>query len=236
MSTALRAYLNDPALKAAFLDQIAQHEAADAIVQGTYGQINGAFRGCAIGCALHSLNLLQGKVGEEALTDTSVHARYETELGLPAWLAHLEDHIFESLPIAEAVTWPRRLAEAIPVGAVVGDRALARILLWLLTDATYGARTATDREDVRGWIDKIAAWIAADARGEATDEQSARAARAAWAAWAARDAWAAWDAWAARDAWADRAVWDAKWDTRFCLALAAHVVTVLQAVEPLEEE
>lgn len=37
--TELRAYLNDPKLKADFLAQIAEHEAADAIIKGTYGRV-----------------------------------------------------------------------------------------------------------------------------------------------------------------------------------------------------
>ena len=194
----MQTYLNDPTLKAAFLAEITKHEEQDQLVKGTYGQMNGAFTGCAIGCALHSLNVLQGKTGKAAADRTGVHARYEQELGLPTWFAYLEDNVFETLPNELAVTWPRRLAEAIPVGAVVDDRVLAQILIWCSSDAEFGARYATDRDDVRAWIDAVAIYIDADSKGEATADQREAAARAAWDAWdarAARAAWAAWDAW-----------------------------------------
>ena len=159
----MQTYLGSAPLKADFLAEITKHEAADQIIKGTYGRMNGTFRGCAIGCALHSLNVLQGKVGKASAVDTDMHARYEAELGLPTWFAYLEDHLFEHLPDDLAVTWPRRIAAAIPVGAIVGDAVLAQMLCWLLTDPTYGMRVATDREDVRGWIDTIAAAFDADA-------------------------------------------------------------------------
>ena len=96
--SALITYLGDPHLKTAFLGEIAKHEQMDAFLKGTYGQMNGHFRGCAIGCSLHSLNVLQGKTGHAAAVNTGQHQRYETELGLPVWFAYLEDNIFERLP------------------------------------------------------------------------------------------------------------------------------------------
>ena len=82
-------YLNDQQLKADFLAEIGKHEKADQFVKGTYGKMNGQFRGCAIGCSLHSLNVLQQKADT---FETDNHTRYEAELGLPTWLAYLEDN------------------------------------------------------------------------------------------------------------------------------------------------
>src|SRR5687768_16046107 len=155
----LQAYLNDSKLKADFLREIAKHEAADALIKGTYAQMNGHFKGCAIGCSLYSLNVLQGKKGKDAAKNTGEHYRYEAELGLPTWFAYLEDNIFERLPDELSKTWPRRLAEAIPVGAVIDDAVLAKILVWSLTDAEFGVRFATDQEDTRAWIDAVAQYI-----------------------------------------------------------------------------
>ncbi len=185
VAVSMQTYLNDPQLKMAFLTEITKHEDADAFIKGSYGQMNGTFKGCAIGCSLHSLNILQGKVGKARAERTGDHERYEAELGLPTWFAYLEDHIFETLPNDLATTWPRRLAEAIPVGGVVDDRVLARILCWSLTAPEFGVRYATDREDVRGWIDTVAAYIDADWRGVATADQREAAARDARAATAA---------------------------------------------------
>jgi hypothetical protein len=241
-------YLGKPELKATFLEQITLHETQDAFIKGTYGQMNGHFRGCAIGCSLHSLNVLQGKTDPAEAID--MHSRYESELGLPTWLAHLEDSIFERLPDALSQTWPRRFAEAIPVGATVDDRVLARILHWCLADAQLGVRTVTDDVEMRGYIDTIATLLDAEANGTATADQreavrAARIARAAMDVWDARavravravraamDVWDVWDARAARDArdaMAARAAWAAmaaKAADKFYPALSEYVLTQL---------
>src|SRR6266516_1778864 len=106
----MKAYLDNQKLKTDFLTEITKHEKADQIIQGTYGEGEGdSWRGCAVGCSIHSLNRLQGKD-----FSTSSHKVYETELGIPEWLARLEDRIFEGLPKADAMEWPRRFAQAIP--------------------------------------------------------------------------------------------------------------------------
>jgi len=106
-------YKNDPAFKAAFLAEISKHEEADALLKGTYGEFDPTFKGCAIGCSVHSLNTLQGKPQDDD-TKFADHGRVANELGFPLWLAYLEDNLFESLPSALSKTWPRRLAEGPP--------------------------------------------------------------------------------------------------------------------------
>lgn len=171
-------YLGQPDLKAAFLAEIGKHEAADAFIKGTYGRMDGHFRGCAIGCSLHSLNVLQGRREDER---TDAHARYEPELGLPIWLAYVEDNIFESLPMEAAKVWPRQFAEAVPVGVTVPDRLLAKILRWTLADPTYGCRHAIDRAEIRAVVDRIVTLfdrsIAGDEPSTAEWNEAARAAR-----------------------------------------------------------
>ena len=95
---ALRAYHGDPAIKAKYLSRVRAHAAADALTQGV-GWEGG--KGCAIGCTLEAYD----------------HSRYPIELGMPEWLARLEDAIFEGLPHAEAMTWPESFLEAIHPGA-----------------------------------------------------------------------------------------------------------------------
>jgi hypothetical protein len=207
-------YHGDPAFKARFLEEIGKHEQADALVQGTYGNMNGHFRGCAVGCSLNSLNVIQGKPATEQI---GIHARYPTELGWPLWLAHLEDGIFENLPLEQAKTWPRRLSDAVPVGVTVPDRVLAQILRWCLVSEPYGCIHATDDAGMKAIVARMGALfdrsISGDEPKAAEWGEAARAARAAWAARDAWAAWAAWDAWAARDAWAAWAAWDA-WAAR----------------------
>ncbi len=228
----LLTYHGDDALKVAFLREIAAHEAADQLIKGTYGRMNGHFRGCAIGCSLHSLNRIQGK---PELEKTDAHARIPTELGWPLWLAYLEDHIFERLPDDLARTWPRRLAEAIPVGAEIPDRVLAQVLRWTLVAETYGCIHATDDVEVKAIVARMGALfdrsIAGDEPSETEWREAARAARAAWdarTAWAAWAAWAAcWDAWDAWDVRAASAAMDA-----FYPALSEEVLRLLRELQP----
>lgn len=229
----VQTYHANPQLKADFLAQISAHEQADALVKGSYGRMNGHFKGCAIGCSAYSLAVMQGQLPKNAglFASEPQHRRVADDLGLPLWLAYLEDNVFEMLPTELSKTWPRRLAEAIPVGAVIDDRVLAQILVWSLTAERFGAIHATDNTEVKGWMTTIAEAISAEAEGRLTDEMkatadgAARAARAALGrlgrlgrAWDARDAWAAWAAWAAETRGA------------FYPALSEYVLTVVRAL------
>ena len=93
----MQAFHGDAALKAALLAEIRKHEEADAIVKGHYGEmglsLTEGFKGCAIGCALHSLNTLSGRWCPTPKS-TSAHGRFPKELGLPIELAYLIDHVF----------------------------------------------------------------------------------------------------------------------------------------------
>mgnify|MGYP001571885058 FL=1 len=109
----LISYKNDEKLKSSFLAEIVKHRKADQIEQGTYGRQNGTWKGCAVACSVRSLAILKG---EELKTDYNDHKRYETDLGIPEWLARLEDTIFEGLMEKEAKLWPEQFAKAIPVG------------------------------------------------------------------------------------------------------------------------
>jgi len=99
-STMLLSYHNDQKVKQFYLDRILQHEIADEIVQGQYWEDG---KGCAVGCLIHG----------------SDHAKFTTTdgPGWPEWLARLCDTIFEGLPNDKAKLFPRRVVEAIPVGA-----------------------------------------------------------------------------------------------------------------------
>lgn len=112
MNQTLQSYKNDPKLKTLLLKEVENHRKADAIVKGTYGEERGGkWKGCAVGCSIHSLNL---KLGKDY--STSDHSVYEKELGIPEWLARLEDTIFEGLPSEEAKKWPGQFLKAIPIG------------------------------------------------------------------------------------------------------------------------
>ena len=96
----MQAFHNDPAIKAKYVARLQAHRAAERLVQGTGW--NGA-KGCAVGCTLENYS----------------HARYVEELGLPEWLARLEDALFEGLPKGEAEAFAVDFLNTIPVGAAV---------------------------------------------------------------------------------------------------------------------
>lgn len=73
------AYKNKPSIKKKYVARVKAHRDADEIVKGIYWE-NG--KGCAVGCTIEGRD----------------HSKYETELGIPRILAHLEDTIFEGLP------------------------------------------------------------------------------------------------------------------------------------------
>lgn len=93
---------NDPKVKEKYLNRVKKNRELYNIIQGI-GWKNG--KGCAVGCTLESYD----------------HSRYPIELGLPEWLARLEDRIFEKLPKEEAMLWPEKFLESIPVGVNVEE-------------------------------------------------------------------------------------------------------------------
>jgi hypothetical protein len=187
----LRAFHGDPAVKAKYMARVEAHRRADEIIQGK-GWSDG--KGCAIGCTL----------------DNYDHSRYPIELGLPVWLAHLEDAIHEGLPLEDAKRWPGQLLEAIPEGAdvePVRDRVAIKRLEWLFAhlaetwpDASWATKVRTAiiavidalrdgnkqrraQAEAQAEAAMEAAWAAADAAWTAEAEPAAaRAARAAFAA------------------------------------------------------
>jgi hypothetical protein len=168
-------FFGESCLKESVVARVKEHQRLDQIVQGTYW--DGA-RGCAIGCVLHS--------GE--------HMAYETQLGLPVFLAYLDEHIFESLPPKEAVLWPLRFIEAVPVGADL-EMVFPRFMHWLLSDPC-GIRQHANTQTLQiidalvtmyakriegSPFDRAAAEAAAEAAGAAAEAAGAAGA-AAWAA------------------------------------------------------
>ena len=232
--TALITYLGKPELKTAFLGEIGKHEAADALIKGSYGRMNGHFKGCAIGCSLFSLGIINGKTPKAAAEHVDQHDRVPVELGWPLWLAYMEDNVFEMLPTDLSKTWPRRLAEAMPVGVTDAmlEPVLAKVLLWTLMDGRFGVVHAADSKKLKAVVRAMGAIFERTLAGEVVPEAEwNEAARAARAAWAARAACAARAAWAARDAWA---AWAAETRDAFYPALSEYLLTLLRELKPAE--
>lgn len=150
-------------------------------------------KGCAVGCTIHS--------GD--------HSTYEDELGIPTWLAYLEDAVFEGLPNEYAMTWPEKFLEAIPVGVDL-EKVKAPFLIFVL-ESTLDQFDHDKFPDVKSSFDTV---IRLYREGETNKnkfevaaEAAAAAARATWEA--AEAVWATWAAEARRAAWAAAAAAEA---------------------------
>jgi hypothetical protein len=167
MTTKLLAFHGDPKIKRRYLARVRAHRLADEIVKGRYWEDG---KGCAVGCTVHSSN----------------HASYESELGIPAWLAHVEDRLFEGMANDKAKEWPLAFLKAIPVGADLRS-VRAQFLVYVLQQ-TYASFDAKKCPAVKAAIDKVIALYEA---GETDIEKFREARREAYAAYAARAAVAA---------------------------------------------
>jgi hypothetical protein len=136
------AYHGKNEVKDMYINRVQMHRAADQLKQSFgYWQMDpsGKFRGCAIGCTLHS----------------SDHAAYEQELGIPMILARLEDSIFENLPAGRAQTWPEEFLASVPVGADL-SMVWSRFAVWLMVDECWGVVNFAINEKSREAVRRVA--------------------------------------------------------------------------------
>jgi hypothetical protein len=188
----MQSYLNDPKLKTDFIKEVLWHYETDKIIKGSYGDNASPEKGfCAVGCSIHSLNRMKGKD-----YDTSKHKVYETELGIPEWLARLEDAIFEGLPNELAMKWPLRFAKAIPVGVNL-EPVKWKVSIFILSESIERVLGLDISDDLKKQVvDAIRdvlvvheqaiktgvwAWSAAESAAESA------AGSAAWSAWSAAE-------------------------------------------------
>jgi len=206
----------------AFLASTRAHRAADRIAHTGY-EFAERQSGCAIGCAIETINHLTGS--KHAHSD---HDAVAAALGLPVQLAQLEDAIFEGLPHAASLDWPVRFAEAIPERADLSG-VWPKFAAWMLRDICLPALGKDDEVQAvairrvaagvdTGWTqdDRAAAAVAAAVAAAAAARAAAGA--AATAAAAARAA-----AGAAATAAAGAAAWTAayvKMADKLCALLA----------------
>ena len=168
----LIAYHNDKAVKKKYLDRVRAHRKADKVVQG-YGYWQDG-KGCAVGCTIEG----------------SDHKRYETELGIPEWLARVEDTLFEGMSKKEARLWPEKFLKAIRPGADL-SKAEAPFVIFILKGLhkNYDTKKYPDiKKSIdtcialykKGDLAPSAAWSAAESAAWSAAESAARS--AAWSA------------------------------------------------------
>jgi hypothetical protein len=125
----LTAFHGNAQLKADLLAEVAEHRLHDQIIKGTYGEHSERdWKGCAVGCSLHSLNRRLG-----TQYDTSSHVSFEPAAGVPRQIAHLQDYIFERLPSPRYLDWPLRFWAAIEPGADL-MMVTPKFVRWILDD------------------------------------------------------------------------------------------------------
>ena len=110
--------------KKEFLTELKKHQKADNFIRGKYWSDG---KGCAVGCSLKSLDTVK-KLG---IKDFGNHKQYETYLGIPEWLARVEDGIFEGVSVERSKTWPVEFASAINTGADL-EKAKAPFMICVL--------------------------------------------------------------------------------------------------------
>ena len=178
------AFNNDLQLKTDLLKQIILHREQDRIVSGSYGNFSDEnFKGCAVGCSLHSYGIIKG-----IKIDTAKHSNYEL-FGIPRVLARLEDSIFESLPEKQQQLWPKQFMSAINVGADLST-VWPQFAVWLLVDKKWGIIKYAKNEQHKKAIQKVAELY----KNGGTKQEFINAADAAYAYADAYDAYAAYAA------------------------------------------
>jgi hypothetical protein len=198
----MKAFHNDVNIQKKYLDRIYAHAKADNFIKGKYWE-NG--KGCAVGCTIESDN----------------HKAYETELGVPEWLARLEDTIFENLPNDLAKKWPVQFLEAINLGSDL-ENIKKPFIIYLMNENLKSIRSCVynveKNPEVKKAIDLVEAAIlqmieaqeSCDADKISAAESAARSAArsAVWSAESAAES-AARSAESTRSA-AESAVWSAE--------------------------
>jgi hypothetical protein len=148
----------DPKLKAERIARVRAHREADNLVKSRTGQDR---KGCAVWCTLNKYE----------------RSAYETEMGIPRILAHVQDRAFEGLNNKESQAWPEQFLEAIPVGADL-SMVWPQFAHWLLVDEKDGVIKYANKESTKQAIQAVAdlyqSWIKTGVRPRKTKWLKAR--------------------------------------------------------------
>ncbi len=134
-------------LKSALVAEIRKHREQDQVIQGTYGTFeDGRFRGCAVGCAIHSYLVAAGEDSIVVVVNSEYHDKYESLFGIPKILAELQDVIHEGLSDESFPTWPERFMEAVPTETEL-SLVFPKFAWWLIVHPVVGMiEHAQDRQ------------------------------------------------------------------------------------------
>lgn len=170
--------------KEEFIKELEWHYEQDNFVQGQYFEDG---RGCAVGCSLESIS--RKKNLEIELDD---HAQYPKLLGIPEWLARLEDTIFEGLYKKDAKEWPLRFSKAIEPGQDL-EKIKAPFIVYVLESNLERLQDERFKEQKAAVERCINLWQRDDLYSDEWERERSAARSAAWYAWstesAAESAW-----------------------------------------------
>jgi len=190
-------YHNSQELKDQAVADAKRHVELDMLRAGDYGQMNGQFHGCSVGCDAYEI--------KKEVVNHAPHVITSEYFGFPEWLEHLRDAIFEELPDEDKKDWHIRLKEAVPVGVdlePVRHQLAIRRLNMLIDAQTQALESAIDGHGVKDVVKQVLAalqhvrvcheaeirqdhcmvdWSAAESAVESAVESAAWSARsAAW--------------------------------------------------------
>lgn len=139
--------------KKEFVKELKKHQKADAFLQGTYeSTVDGEFKGCAVGCSLKSI-----AQATNVTVKFNDHTAYPKLLGIPTWLAKVEDRIFEGLSVKDSKTWPVEFAAAIPENVDL-DKIKGPFLIMVLERALTKINHKKNPEVKKAIEDVITLW------------------------------------------------------------------------------
>ncbi len=167
-----------------FVEEMKAHQVADNFLKGTYDKDE---KGCSVGCALKSVAKLKG-----ISLEFNEHKEFENHLGVPEWLARLNDTIFEGVSLERSKLWPVEFAEAINDGSDL-DKVKTPFLIFILKNSLKSVRnTKYDQDkfpDVKKAIEQTEAAVIEMIRCHENGLDLTAAESAAWsAAWSAESA------------------------------------------------
>jgi len=163
----MKAFHNDTEVKKKYLSRVEHHIKVDNLIRGKGWD---GSKGCAVGCTLEKYD----------------HKAYETELGIPEWLARVEDALFEGMNLEKSKTFPKEFLESINPGSDL-DKIKAPFLIMVLRRSLEHF----DHEKYPDIYQAVQSVIDLYEIGEAPPNQFQAAEAAAEAAWAAEAAEAA---------------------------------------------
>lgn len=204
-----------------------RHAKQDLLLAGTYGKMNGSFKGCSVGCDAFEIIGQEKAVQllKEESFGTGLHRVVADHDGTPEWLELLRDAIFEGLPKDKRAWWHVELARSLPVGIDL-DPAKHMICITILKMSLENCdRWDNAYRDV--CVAAIERIIACHSAPEKADWSAARSAArsAASAASAARSA--AWSAASAASAESAARAASAAWSAAY-LRIALAVIEIFK--------